>query len=141
MTASPWPQVLFDLPESEAIICEVPCSLAPHRVAGVAYLTTRHLAFSTLAPSGGAAGGGAAAAAAVTLCHPLARVTFMTRSFVGRAAALSLTLFDKTLLSLYKFGGGAAAAAAARDDLYRAVLAHVAGALLTFSASPTKGFV
>ena len=113
-------QVLFGLPSTEEVVHEVPCWLAPHRVAGTAFLTTRHLAFSTLSAAPTARG---APATAVTLCHPLARITFMTRSFVGSSAALSLTLFDKTLVMLYKFPGGKAA----REGLFRAVLTHVAG--------------
>lgn len=116
-------QVLFGLPPSERVVTSATCYLSPTGAAGTLYLTSGHLAFTTLslASSSSSPVATPAAAAPATFCHPLSRITFMTPAFVGRSRALSCTLFDKSHVTLYRFEG------AHRDDFAAAVRSHVAG--------------
>jgi hypothetical protein len=93
----------------------MPCRLAPHRVSGSLYLTTDHMAFSTLSVATGPS------AAAVTICHALSRISCMARAFVGRSRAISFTLSDKSHFMVFKFEGEQ------RDKFYEMVRQHVAG--------------
>ena len=115
-------QVLFGLPASEDVLAEAKCHLSPHDRAGTVYLTSGHLAFSSLSLASFSGGAGhASLGSEVTLCVPLASIAFMTPAFVGRSRALAFTLAGRALVTLYKFEG------AHRDDLAAAVRDAVAG--------------